>query len=184
MAYNVRKMARVEKDYQAGSKGAKAMGAEMRKIFDDDNGDKNGNGTGGGTGGTGGGGGQKAPGGGTKFGKFLRTIGSKFTKDQSAKETTDVESGQTTTGGADPTITTENDASNVKPNGDTNGEKSDEVQLYSSMNAKDKAAAMQYNMQQYGTHNPSKDAKLAGVSKAELAKRYAATQKSTSDIEE
>ena len=184
MAYNVRKMDRVKTDLQAGSKGAKAMGKEMREIFNDGDKNGNGNGTGGGTGGAGGAGGTRKPlfgkkEGGTKIGNLLRTIGSVVNKKEQQAEAV-VETGDNTTSTGGNTTITPNGESNLAATitkGPLIEKESSDKKLYTDLPEKDRGAARQYNMDTYGSHSPTDDAKTLNISKEELARRYAASQK-------
>ena len=168
MAYNVRKMDRVQRDLQAGSKARAKTAAGLRK--------KDGDGSNG----------TPPPrkplfgkkDGGTRVGNLLRTIGSVFNKKEEQAEAV-VESVDSTTGagGADSTIT---------PNGGSKAtitkgplikkeESSDKI-LYRDLREEDRAAARQYNMDTYGSHTPTDDAKALNISKEELARRDAASQ--------
>ena len=167
MAYNVRKMDRVQRDLQAGSKARAKTAAGLRK--------KDGDGSNG----------TPPPrkplfgkkDGGTRVGNFLRTIGSVFNKKEEQAEAV-VESVDSTTGagGADSTITPNGGSAATITKGPLIKKESSDKKLYTDLPEKDRAAARQYNMDTYGTHTPTDDAKAKNISKAELARRYAASQ--------
>ena len=168
MAYNVRKMDRVQRDLQAGSKARAKTAAGLRK--------KDGDGSNG----------TPPPrkplfgkkDGGTRVGNFLRTIGSVFNKKEEQEEAV-VESGDGTTGAGDNTTITSNGGSNLAATitkGELFKKESSDKKLYTDLPEKDRAAARQYNMDTYGTHTPTDDAKAKNISKAELARQYAASQ--------
>jgi len=163
MAYNVRKMDRVQRDLQAGSKARAKTAAGLRK--------KDGDGSNG----------TPPPrkplfgkkDGGTRVGNFLRTIGSVFNKKEEQAEAVVESTNPNTTAG------TGDAGSTITPNGESKPlikKESSDKKLYTDLPEKDRAAARQYNMDTYGTHTPTDDAKAKNISKAELARRYAASQ--------
>jgi len=167
MAYNVRKMDRVQRDLQAGSKARAKTAAGLRKK---DGGGSNGTPP------------PRKPlfgkkDGGTRVGNLLRTIGSVFNKKEEQAEAV-VESVDSTTGagGADSTITPNGGSAATITKGPLIKKESSDKKLYTDLPEKDRAAARQYNMDTYGTHTPTDDAKAKNISKAELARRYAASQ--------
>ena len=163
MAYNVRKMDRVQRDLQAGSKARAKTAAGLRK--------KDGDGSNG----------TPPPrkplfgkkDGGTRVGNFLRTIGSVFNKKEEQAEAVVESTNPNTTAG------TGDAGSTITPNGESKPlikKESSDKKLYTDLPEKDRAAARQYNMDTYGTHTPTDDAKAKNISKAELARQYAASQ--------
>lgn len=163
MAYNVRKMDRVQRDLQAGSKARAKTAASLRppkKDGDDSNGTPP----------------PRKPlfgkkEGGTKIGNLLRTIGSVVNKKEQQAEAVVETVDNTTSTGGDTTIT---------PNGESKPlveKESSDKKLYTDLPEKDRGAARQYNMDTYGSHSPTDDAKTLNISKEELARRYAASQK-------
>jgi len=163
MAYNVRKMDRVQRDLQAGSKARAKTAAGLRK--------KDGDGSNG----------TPPPrkplfgkkDGGTRVGNLLRTIGSVFNKKEEQAEAVVESTNPNTTAG------TGDAGSTITPNGESKPlikKESSDKKLYTDLPEKDRAAARQYNMDTYGTHTPTDDAKAKNISKAELARQYAASQ--------
>ena len=163
MAYNVRKMDRVQRDLQAGSKARAKTAAGLRK--------KDGDGSNG----------TPPPrkplfgkkDGGTRVGNLLRTIGSVFNKKEEQTEAVVESTDPNTTAG------TGDAGSTITPNGESKPlikKESSDKKLYTDLPEKDRAAARQYNMDTYGSHTPTDDAKALNISKEELARRYAASQ--------